>query len=107
MVGNRNWPGVPVSRSGNPSTSFDAEEAITRSGARSTHAALLYRIIRDDPGLTTGEIGELSGLGQMATRKRLSDLKNAMLVYQGRTRMWTRTRRLHVTWWPTGEPDDP
>ena len=94
---------TPASRPANPATSFEAEAAITTDGTRETHAQILLAIVKSSPGLTTGEIGEQSDLGQMATRKRLSDLKNQGLVYQGQPRIWEATGRRHSTWWPVGE----
>ena len=91
---------APVSRRDNPPTSFEAEATINKNGPRGTHIWAVLRIVRDTPGLTTGEIGEVSGLGQMETRKRLSDLKNMALARQGDSRVWPQSRRRHVTWWP-------
>jgi len=92
------WP--PVSRRENPETSHEAEAVITQTGKRQTHAAKVLEIIIDHPGLVTGVIGEMSGLGQMETRKRLSDLKNRGLARQGQPRIWEGSGRKQVTWWP-------
>ena len=92
------WP--PVSRRENPETSQEAEAVITQTGKRQTHAAKVLGIVTAHPGLTTGAIGEISGLGQMETRKRLSDLKNRGLARQGQPRIWHGSGRQNVTWWP-------
>ena len=90
----------PASRRDNPVTSFQAEAVINADGSRSTHLWTVLAIVRDKPGLTTGEIGEASGLGQMETRKRLSDLKNAGYARQGSSRVWPQSGRQQSTWWP-------
>jgi len=91
---------APVSRRDNPLTSYEAETSINADGSRATHLRTVLRIVRATPGLTTGEVGEISGLGQMETRKRLSDLKNATLARQGGSRVWPQSGRRQVTWWP-------
>ena len=95
---------APVSRRDNPVTSYKAEASINEDGSRRTHLRTVLAIVRDTPGLTTGEIGEVSGLGQMETRKRLSDLKNATQARQGDSRVWPQSGRHQVTWWPVGDP---
>ena len=89
----------PVSRATDPVTSHEAEAVITQTGTRQTHVEIVLRIIIDHPGLVTGVIGEMSGLGQMETRKRLSDLKNRGLARQGQPRVWEGSGRRQVTWW--------
>jgi len=99
------WLGLtPVSRRDNPATSYEAETGINSSGSRTTHLRAVLRIVEDMPGLTTGEIGESSGLGQMETRKRLSDLKNTGQVRQGYARIWPQSGRRQSTWWPSKGP---
>ena len=89
-----------VSRRGNPQTSFEAEEAINKDGSRATHASVVLGIIQSEPGLTTGEVGDTSGLGQMETRKRISDLKNMGMIFAGDVRVWKPSGRKQSTWWP-------
>ena len=95
---------APVSRRDNPVTSFEAEVSINMDGSRQTHLWAVLAIVRSTPGLTTGEVGEVSGLGQMETRKRLSDLKNSALARQGSSRVWPQSGRKQSTWWPVIEP---
>jgi predicted ArsR family transcriptional regulator len=92
------WP--PASHRNDPETSHEAEAVITQTGKRQTHATKVLGIVTAHPGLTTGAIGEISGLGQMETRKRLSDLKNRGLARQGQPRIWHGSGRQNVTWWP-------
>ena len=94
----------PVSRRDNPMTSYEAEASINADGSRATHLRTVLTIVRDMPGLTTGEVGEVSGLGQMETRKRLSDLKNSALARQGSSRVWPQRGRRQSTWWPVIAP---
>jgi len=95
---------VPATRRDNPITSFEAEAAINATGSRRTHIGTVLAVVRQTPGLTTGEIGEASGLGQMETRKRLSDLKNHYLARQGASRIWPQSGRHQSTWWPVTKP---
>jgi hypothetical protein len=90
----------PASRLNNPQTSSEAELEMNESGSRETHVRKVLKIVTDQPGLITGEIGELSGLGHMETRKRLSDLKNKELIYQGKSRVWEHTKRNQASWYP-------
>ena len=90
---------TPVSHTTDPVTSHEAEAVITQTGTRQTHVEIVLRIIIDHPGLVTGVIGEMSGLGQMETRKRLSDLKNRGLARQGQPRIWEGSGRRQGTWW--------
>lgn len=93
----------PVSRKSNPDTSREAESWINQNGSRQTHIQAVLDIVRGTPGLTTGEIGEMSTFGQMETRKRLSDLKNADMIRQGKSRVWMPSGRNQSTWWPVVE----
>ena len=93
----------PVSRKSNPDTSREAESWINHNGSRQTHVQAVFDIVREMPGLTTGEIGEMSTFGQMETRKRLSDLKNTNMIRQGKPRVWTPSGRNQSTWWPVVE----
>ena len=89
-----------VSRRDNPETSFEAEEAINKDGSRVTHLSVVLGVIESQPGLTTGEVGDASGLGQMETRKRISDLKNMGMIFAGDVRVWEASGRNQSTWWP-------
>jgi len=95
---------APVSRRDNPLTSYEAETSINEDGSRQTHIRIVLEVVQRMPGLTTGEIGEASGLGQMETRKRLSDIKSSGLARQGASRMWPQSGRQQSTWWPVIEP---
>ena len=88
------------SRAENPQTSKDAEAFINEKGIRKTHAQIVLDLIINAPGKTTGEIGELSGLGQMESRKRLSNLKNKNLIRMGPSKVWLGSGRNQSTWYP-------
>tara|TARA_Y100000310_G_scaffold171370_1_gene171551 strand:+ start:307 stop:648 length:342 start_codon:yes stop_codon:yes gene_type:complete len=93
----------PASYADDPVTSHEAEAVHTATGVRQTHAGKLLEIVRVRPGLITSELGEVSELGHMETRKRLSDLKNMNLIYQGQARMWQGSGRKQSSWWPVVE----
>ena len=89
---------TPIARPTDPETSHEAAESITDSGRRQSLAAQLLRVIKAQPGLTGGEISEVSGIERWAVTKRLSDLKNNGQAIQGPARPWHGKNQ--VTWWP-------
>jgi len=95
------WP--PISRPTDPLTSHEAEAVITDRGSRRSHCDEIYALVKDNPGLTAGEIGILTE-GMDGYWKRLSDLKNDGLIRQDQPRVWDGSGRKQVTWWPIIEP---
>lgn len=89
------WP--PTSRSSNPATSYEAEAAVTRSGARQSQAERCLEYVTENPGRTVSEIGEGTGIGQWAASRRLSDLMRQGKLRQGEPRRM-RNGRMQCTW---------
>lgn len=89
----------PAARSTDPGTSHQAADEITASGRRQTLAEQCLEVVRTQPpGLTAGEIGEVSGLGHDRVWRRLSDLKNQGKIEAGEPRRWHG--KAQVTWYP-------
>jgi len=90
---------TPIARSTDPWTSHAGAVEVTDSGRRRTQAERCLDVVLTRPGLTAGEIGELTGLGHVPAQRRLSDLKASGKVGVGMARQFQG--RPQVTWWPT------
>jgi hypothetical protein len=90
---------TPIARTTDPWTSHAGAVEVTDSGRRRTQAERCLDIVLTRPGLTAGEIGELTGLGHVPAQRRLSDLKASGKVAVGMARQFQG--RPQVTWWPT------
>ena len=64
---------TPIARSTDPWTSHAGAVEVTDSGRRKTQAERCLDVVLTRPGLTAGEIGELTGLGHVPAQRRLSD----------------------------------
>ena len=91
---------TPIARTTDPWTSHAGAVEVTDSGRRKTQAERCLDVVLTRPGLTAGEIGELTGLGHVPAQRRLSDLKASGKVAVGMARQFQG--RPQVTWWPTG-----
>ena len=89
---------TPIARPSDPWTSHIGAAEVTHSGRRQTQTEQCLDVVQSHPGLTAGEIGELTGLGHVPAQRRLSDLKNEGHAIQGKSRLWHG--RPQVTWWP-------
>ena len=89
----------PIARTTDPCTSHAGAVEVTESGRRQTQAERCLDVVQARPGLTAGEIGELTGLGHVPAQRRLSDLKAAGKVGVGTVRQYLG--RPQVTWWPS------
>ena len=87
----------PISRTTDPATSHLAAEAISASGKRESHVALVVEVVRAHPGLVAHEIAPLAGLDYIEAVRRLSDAKNRGLLRQGFAVKWAN--RPCSTWW--------
>lgn len=91
---------VPAAHTTDPESSYAALDAVTVSGQRATHAALVLRQVRAVRGLTAGELAKLSGLDVVEVRRRLHDLEGHGDVVKGNQRQCREGRNLQLTWWP-------
>ena len=90
---------TPIARTTAPGTSHAGAVEVTASGRRKTQAERCLDVVQTSPGLTAGEIGELTGLGHVPAQRRLSDLKAAGKVSVGMARQYSG--RPQATWWPS------
>jgi predicted ArsR family transcriptional regulator len=90
---------TPIARSTDPWTNHAGAVEVTDSGRRRTQSERCLDVVQTRPGLTAGEIGELTGLGHVPAQRRLSDLKAAGKVAVGMAGQFQG--RPQVTWWPT------
>ena len=99
---------TPIARTTDPWTSHAGAAEVTESGRRLTQAELCLDVVRTYPGLTAGEIGEITGLGHVPAQRRLSDLKaDGKIITGAASRSGTFVivpiylrQRPQVTWWP-------
>ncbi len=100
LFGDERGPGDrgPVWRMSDPSTSQVAAKAHKKSGRAGTHRATILAFVRENPDRTGAEIGEGTGLGQIASMRRLADLRHGGLVSQGGPRACRIKGSKMVTW---------
>lgn len=93
-------PRNPIARKHDPETSKSAAEAVTASGKRDAQAQAVLLILRDHPGSTSAEIGNLVFDRYVAAR-RLPELERLGMVRKGEPRACSTTGKSATTWWPT------
>ena len=80
---------------------FNAEAQVTVRGKREKHISIVLAAVREHPGRTALELGDITGLQHPETQRRLSDLKNLGQVYQfGKATYQGRTM---TTWYINGK----
>jgi predicted HTH transcriptional regulator len=67
-------------------------------GARSRQKAKVFRAVFDNPGLTSRELAEKTGIPNEVLHKRLPDLRDEGLLKNGVERKCGVSGRLAVTW---------
>ncbi len=94
----------PASRTGDPSTSAEAERAHTASGRRDVNAQHLLDLVREFPGRTAVELARLSHLPAESQRheasRRLPELRDRGLVRNGKVVVCSESCTRQMTWWP-------
>lgn len=97
-------------RTTDPQTSREAIAELKASGRHVTHTELVLSCVQLWPGSTAAEIGVTTGLGHVASQRRLSELMREGKVRQGDARysqhaVRVSSRRMS-TWWPVyAEPE--
>ncbi len=86
----------PITRNTDPITSHIAADQFTKSGKRQNHKDIIFKAICDNPGKTAGELGQITGLGQVRVTRRLSEMD--VLIYPGQNRVCTVNKSLMRTW---------
>ena len=91
----------PIARTMDPYTSHEAAAYQNTSGKRQSAAELCLSVVIDRPGLTAGEIGDITQLGHIPAQRRLSDLKAAGQIVMGDRKQYKGSNQ--STWWPEGQ----
>lgn len=92
----------PASRGTDDVTSHLAAAAITASGARERHCAIVLRAVKLHPGKTSFELSLRCPLDRYEVARRLPDLLATELVEKGARRRCEVSGKQAVTWWPAG-----
>lgn len=95
---NNRYP--PVSRRNDLISSHEAENEINQNNNRAVQQEILLKIVKDTPGLTSREMTLHCNLDRYQIARRLSDLKNGNLIYQGDIRICSIGNRKATTWCP-------
>lgn len=66
---------IPAVHRNDPITSYIAEDKITESGKRESHAKQVYEGLKRHPDVTNAELAAIIGLTYMQVERRLYDLK--------------------------------
>lgn len=87
----------PATRRSDPPTSRAAE--IAHRLNRESHCALLLDAVRKQPGMTSAEYAQWTGLERHEAARRCADLKNQGAIVGARPRRCDVGKKMAVTWW--------
>jgi transcription initiation factor IIE alpha subunit len=65
-----------------------------------SHLVSVVTAVKEHPGLTASELAELTGMGSVEVRRRLTDAKNKGLAYQGEIRKSRLNENREFCWYP-------
>ena len=88
---------MALARHTDPSTSHEAAERVERSGRGKTQQGICRDEVYRQPGQTSGEIAQATGLDRYVVSRRLSEIKS---IRKGAARECTVLGSRQVTWWP-------
>ncbi len=89
----------PLSHRGDPQTSYEAAEALRRSGRLAAQQQAVLEGLRQCDGATHGELGAFMGVHWLVPARRLPELERAGLVRKGEARICTVKGSRCTTWW--------
>lgn len=92
----------PLSRSGDPTGSYQAAERIQLSGAAGRQRRAVYAALRLHPGRTSRELARLMDVDRYQPSRRLPELEHAGWVRRGQRRRCSIGGIVSETWWPVG-----
>lgn len=94
-------PVVARARKSDPETSKIAAEQITKSGKIAEHHQIIAALVRQYPGLTTGELSEkTTELTHEQIWRRMSELEELNTVIHGDKRLCKVRKTMCRPWWP-------
>lgn len=88
-------------RSTDPATSRAAAAMMDATGAAAAHRELCLAEVRRNPGQTAAEIAQAVQLDRHEPSRRLPELRESGLVYNGLSRVCRVQGHRSMTWWPT------
>jgi hypothetical protein len=89
-----------LSRTNDPSTSYEAADRVESSGRAASHRHLCWMEVWKKPGSTAAEIAEAAGLERHVPSRRLPELRDAGQVVNGPQRKCSVTGNPSMTWLP-------
>lgn len=90
----------PIARRNDPSTSHEAAEHITKTGARASQQRAVLALVEQWPGHTSAELAAKSTLDRWTVARRLPELRAVYFVKNGDARTCNITGRSGLTWYP-------
>ncbi len=90
-------------RNTDPLSSHSAAAGVEATGKASQQRTLCLEAVRKSSGDTAAEIAEKTGLERHAPSRRLPELRDAHLVYNGEQRKCRVTGNLSLTWHTFGQ----
>lgn len=94
---------TPLAAAADPVTAHEAGERHERSGRLKANLAIVFALVKREPGSTSVELhaaqGDRSDLDRHEVSRRLADLKNAGRVRQGPAKECSIKRTAMVSWW--------
>ena len=93
---NKSFSGKLLSRTDDPETSkIAAKNHQLKAGS---NAKRIYEYVKQFPDSTAGELGEMTGLGQHETARRLSDLCRKSFIVKGEPKICSIKKSKMTTW---------
>ncbi len=89
---------VPATHNNDSVTSFIAEDKITESGKRESHARQVYEGLKRHPDVTNAELAHIIGLEYMQVERRLYDLRIIGRIVRSGTKDCAVKGSLCSTW---------
>ena len=96
---------MALSRRTDPITSQLAAEGAEASGRAPRQRDICLAHVRAHIGRTSAEIAKSCALNRYTPSRRLPELRDSGLVFNGHHRICCVTQRLCMTWWPTAGHD--
>lgn len=85
-------------RATDPVTSYEAADAVERSGKAKRQREICLEAVKQYPNHTAAEIADLTGLERHVPSRRLPELREAGLVRNTGKRICTVTNNVSLTW---------
>ena len=90
---------LPMSRSTDPASSYDAAEQLIQSGRHNDQLRIVLDTVRSWPGQTSRELAQHCELDRYQIARRLPELEQMGLVRKGVVRACSAGGRQAATWW--------